>query len=162
MADKDYVGIYKPRKDIKGGAVAQVKIAKDRSCMFLEMARQTQPMDSPKPYDWENTRIAVKLGPTDIGKLLALFNSVLPPNPDPSKDDLELYHQNSKGNKVIKVKRQDRGFYLKASMKEGDKQESLAIPIAWDEAELVRIALDEGYRLMLGWKDQKSYTAKTD
>lgn len=151
MSKKDFVGIYKPRKDIKGGAVAQFKLGSKRDCMFLELAQQTAPMDSERPYDWENTRIAIKLGATDIGKLLALFYGRIPPNPDKEKGDLELFHKNEKGNKVIKIKQQPGGYYLRVSQKEGEKQNAIAIPISYDEAELVSIALRKGYELMLGW-----------
>lgn len=160
MSKKDFVGIYKPRKDIRGGAVAQFKLGSKKDCMFLELAQQTAPMDSERPYDWDNTRIAIKLGATDIGKLLALFHGRIEPNPDKDKSDLELFHKNEKGNKVIKIKEQPNGFYLKVSQKETyigedgksvDRQNAIAIPISWDEAELVSIALRRGYELMLGW-----------
>lgn len=148
---RDFVGIYKPNKNMNG-SVAQFKLGNNRDCMFLEMAKQVRPMDDPKPYDWENTRITIKLGEVDIGKLLALFNGALPPNQDPNKEDLALFHENAKGHKVIKIKRQDRGYYMKVSVKEDGKQDQIAIPISWDEAELVRIALTRGYELMLGWQ----------
>ena len=151
MARKDYVGIYKPRKAITGGAVAQFKIGAQRDCMFLELAKQTQPMNSSEPYDWKNTKITVKLGAADIGKLIALFSGCLPMESDPNKPDLELYHKNAKGNKVIKIKKQDRGYYLKASVQEGSRQDAVAIPISWDETELVLIALKRGFEIMLGW-----------
>lgn len=147
---RDFVGIYKPNKNMNG-AVAQFKMGSQRECMFLELAKQVRPMDDSKPYDWDNTRVTIKLGEVDIGKLLALFNGAVAPNPDPTKDDLQLFHENAKGNKVIKLKRQDRGYYMKVSMKEGERNEQIAIPISWDEVELLRIALTEGYRIILGW-----------
>lgn len=150
---RNYVGVYKPSKDFKNrpGSVAQFKLGGQLDCMFLEMAKQIRPMDDPKPYDWENTRVTIKLGEVDIGKMLALFRQTLPLNPDPQKEDLMLYHENAKGNKVIKFKVQERGFYMKVSVKEGDKTDQISIPISFDEAELIRIALEEAYRIMLGW-----------
>lgn len=150
MARRDYVGIYKANKN-NTGSVLQVKIANKRDCMFLELARQVRPINDPKPYDWDNTRITVKLGESDIGKLLALFGGSLPPNPDPKKEDLMLYHQNPKGNKVIKIKKQARGYYLKVSVKEQNHEDAIAVPIGWDEAELIKIALRRGYEIILGW-----------
>lgn len=147
---RDFVGIYKPNKNMNG-SVAQFKMGSQRDCMFLELAKQVRPMDDSKPYDWDNTRITIKLGEVDIGKLLALFNGAYPPSTDPTKDDLQLFHENAKGNKVIKFKRQDRGYYMKVSIKEGDRQDQIAIPIGWDEVELLRIALTRGYEIVLGW-----------
>lgn len=150
MARKDFVGIYKPKKNINGGAVAQLKLGGQRDCMFLELAPQIRPMNDSKPYDWDESRITIKLGPTDIGKLMILLNGVLPSKGE-NEPDLELFHKNPKGNKVIKIKRQAHGYYLKVSMKEGEKQVSVAIPIAWDEAELLLVALRRGYEIILGW-----------
>jgi len=151
MARRDFVGIYKPRRAVNGGSVLQLKLGSQRDCMFLELAPQIRAMDDSKPYDWDESRITVKLGPTDIGKLLALLNGMLPLADDPKMPDLELFHKNSKGNKIIKIKKQDRGYYVKVSSKELDKQVSVAIPVAWDEAELLRVALNRGYEIILGW-----------
>lgn len=148
---RDYVGIYKPRKNISGGAVMQLKIGSQRDCMFLEAAPQIRPMDDPKPYDWDAQRVTVKLGATDIGKLIAMFDGVAPIEQDENKPDLELFHKNPKGNKVIKAKRQGTGFYFKFSVKEEDKQIQLAIPVSWDESVLLSIALKRAYEIMLGW-----------
>ena len=94
MARRDFVGIYKPRKSISGGAVAQFKLGAQRDCMFLELAPQVRPMGDSKPYDWDESRITVKLGHSDIGKLLALLNGRLPLESDPKTPDLELFHKN--------------------------------------------------------------------
>lgn len=148
---RDFVGIYKPRNGIKGGAVMQIKLSGTRDCMFMELAPQVRAKDDPSPYDWKEQRIAIKLGEADIGKLLALLNGTLPLNPDTRTPDLELFHKNPKGSKIIKIKKQDHGYYIKVSMKEGGKQVSVALPVGWDEAELVRVALNKGYEIMLGW-----------
>lgn len=157
---RDFLGIYKANRN-KNGAVAQFKLAGERvdargdkippSCMFLELAKQVRPMDDAKPYDWENTKITVKLGETDIGKLLSLLNGTLPLQEDPKKEDLMLFHQNQNGNKIIKFKKQSRGYYMKVSVKEGSKSDAIALPISWDEAELLKIALQRGYQIILGW-----------
>jgi hypothetical protein len=147
---RNYLGIYKPNKN-NNGSVAQFKLGSQSDCMFLEMAKQVRPMDDPRPYDWENTRITIKLGETDIAKILALVCGAWPLQSDPQKEDLMLYHENAKGNKVIKFKKQDKGYYMKVSMKEGERTDQISIPISWDEAELLRIALTEGYRVILGW-----------
>ena len=147
---RDFVGIYKANK--KGtGSAAQVKIANDKTCLFLEMAKQVRDMDDAAPYDWKDSGACLKLGESDLGKLLALFNGNLPLQADPKKADLELFHKNSKGNKVLKIKKQERGYYLKLSVAEGDKKLAIAIPFSPDDVELVRIALQRGYEILLGW-----------
>ena len=151
MARRDFVGIYKPKKAITGGSVLQLKLASNRDCMFLEMAPQVRPMKDSRPYDWDNARVTVKIDHGDIGKLLSLFNGTLPLQSDPKTPDLELFHKNPKGSKIIKIKKQSRGYYVKVSMKEGDKQVAVAIPVSWDEAELLKVALNRGYEIMLGW-----------
>jgi hypothetical protein len=145
----NFVGIYKANNN-NTGAVVQFKMGSESDCMFMELAKQCRPMKDPKPYDWENTKVTVKLGDTDIGKLLALFNGFLVEE-DPKKEDLMLYHQNSKGNKIIKFKKQAKGYYMKVSIKEGDRNDSISLPISWDEAELIKIALTKGYEIILGW-----------
>jgi len=147
---RDFIGIYKANKN-NNGSVAQFKLGSEKDCMFMELAKQVRPMRDSRPYDWENTKITVKLGDTDIGKLLALFNGNLPLASDPKKEDLMLFHKNAKGNKIIKLKKQDRGYYMKVSVKEGDKNDSISLPISWDEAELISIGLRKGYEIILGW-----------
>lgn len=147
---KDYIGIHKPNKNMNG-SVAQFKLSNDKSCMFMELARQVRPAKDPAPFDWKNTKMCVQLGVADIGKLLALFNGTWPLSPEPTKEDLHLFHENDRGNKSIKVKKQDRGYYLKVSSKEGDQQNNIAIAISWDEAELLKIALARAFDIILGW-----------
>ena len=147
MARKDHVAVYKPNSRKQGSAL-QLKLGSERSCMFLELAPQAE---GPNPFDWTNRKIIVKLGPSDIGKLLVLFNRVFPPTTDETKPDLQLFHKNPKGNKIIKIKHQENGYYMKVSASEGGKNNAIAIPITWDEVELIKIALNRGYEIMLGW-----------
>ena len=148
---KDYVGIYKPNRN-NNGACAQLKISSDRECMFLEFAPQVRPGTDAVPFDWsKDKKICVKIGVTDIGKILSLFNCVLPLNEDKNKPDLELFHKTGSGNKTIKFKVQQNGYYIKVTMQDGGKLSSLAMPCSWDEAELLKIALTRGYEIILGW-----------
>lgn len=156
MADKDFVkrndiGIYKANKDMKG-SVAQFKLGSKNDCMFLELAKQNKPMDSDAPYDWENTKIAVKLGFADITKMLAYFRNGTEEKP------LKLFHQNDRGSKAIEMVYQEKynSFYLKVSMKEKDKEgkellRNVAVPISQDEVELLRVGMTRALELMLGW-----------
>lgn len=134
--------IYKANN--KGtGSAAQFQLGSKKDCVFLELANQIRPKDDAKPYDWEG-KVIVKLGQTDIGKLLHLFSSNL--------DGVELFHKNDKGNKVVKFTAQENGFYLKVSSKEGDGAPiSISLPISWDEAHLLKLVLERAFIIMLGW-----------
>lgn len=139
--------IYKARSgaDFSGGAAAQFQLSSDNSCVFLELARQIADKESPRPYDWDK-KIIVKLGQGDIGKLLHFMNSCA------NGETLDLFHKNEKGNKILKLTAQDRGFYLKVSAKEGDNQaDGISLPIGWDEAYLLKLALERAFLNILSW-----------
>ncbi len=156
LAKKDnYLAIYKANKN-KNGAALQLRLHRDHECAFFEAAQQIDDMDSKNPYDWAK-KIVVKLGETDIGKLLMLLEDKV--------ETLKLYHQNEKGSKVIEVKKQTgnyKGYFLTISAagkeytdKEGKKvpakSSRVSLPIGDDEAELMKIALKTAYSRMLGW-----------
>lgn len=148
------IGIYKANKNTTG-SVAQFKIANDNSCMFLELAKQVAPMDSSAPYDWEKSKITVKLGFADISKMLVHFRTGEPGKP------LKLFHQNEKGSKTIELDFQDKynSFYMKVTAKEKKKEgdkivdelKNVAVPISLDEVEILRIGMTRALELMLGW-----------
>jgi len=89
------IGIYKANKNVTG-AVAQFKLGSNNDCMFLELAKQTKPMDDSAPYDWENTKITVKLGIADITKMMAYFKM-------DTDDALKLFHRTPKSTKTIEL-----------------------------------------------------------
>lgn len=149
------IGIYKANKKMTG-SVAQFKIARDNSCMFLELAKQIGDMDSKMPYDWENSKITVKLGIPDITKMMNFFRR------GGEAEALKLFHQNDKGSKSIELSWQEKynTFYLKVSAKEKmkdkegkEKEElrSVAVPIGLDEVELLMVGFTRGLELILGW-----------
>lgn len=151
------IGIYKANKKLTG-SVAQFKLAGNKTCMFLELAKQTKAMDDPRPYDWDGSKICVKLGHTDISKILAYFHPQLmyyrsPPEP------LKLFHQNNRGSKSIEFKWQERewqnkktySYYLTVSSKEGDDLKKISCPISLDEVELLKIGFTRAIGLILGW-----------
>jgi hypothetical protein len=141
------IGIYKANKN-KTGSVAQFKLAQDGSCMFLEMARQVNEMDNPRPYDWDN-KIIVKLGLPDISKLMNFFRRNV------GKDHkLDLFHSSEKGSKSIKVEWQDKynSFYLNVSFKDKDGGIlRVGIPIGLDEVELLMAAFQRAVIIILAW-----------
>jgi len=133
--------IYKANS--KGtGSAAQFQLGSKKDCVFLELANQIRPKDDVRPYDWDS-KIIVKLGQADIGKFLLLLAG------GPA---LELFHKNEKGNKIVKVAAQDNGYYLRASAQEGGGQPvAVSLPISWDEAVLLKLALERAFKVMLGW-----------
>lgn len=139
---RESFNIYKANNKQTGSA-AQFQIGSKNDCVFLELANQVRPKDDAKPYDWEK-KLIVKLGTTDIGKMIHFLSS--------SDAMLELFHKNEKGNKVVKISAQDNGFYMKVSSKEGDASPvTISVPISWDEATLLRLALEKAFLSILGW-----------
>lgn len=157
MKRRGQIGIYKANKR-ESGSVAQFEMSRNNDCMFLEMAKQHAPMDSSKPYDWDN-KIIVKLGHTDICKILAFFSPQMmyysrPPEP------LKLFHQNDKGSKGIELKWQERewqgkktySYYLTVSSKVGDADPlKISVPIGLDEVEYLKVGFAKALELILGW-----------
>lgn len=156
LAKKDnYLAIYKANKNTTGAAL-QLRLHRDFECAFFEAALQIDDMDSSNPYDW-GKKIVVKLGESDIGKLLSLLEDKV--------DSLKLFHQNEKGSKIVEVKKQTgnyKGYFMtiSASMKEtvdkdGNKVPAkntrVSLPIGDDEAELMKLALKTAYNRILGW-----------
>lgn len=152
------IGIYKANKK-KTGSVAQFKIGSKNDCMFLEMAKQVRDMEDPAPYDWQNTKICVKLGIADITKMLAYFAPQMMyyrVEPQP----LDLFHKTPSGSKTISLKWQCNEFkgkktysyYLTVSSKEGSKDPiRIACPISLDEVELLKVGFSKALEIILGW-----------
>lgn len=140
------IAIYKPNKKITGG-VAQFKLGNRDDCMFLEIAKQTDVMNSDKPYDWENTKIVVKLGIADITKMMAYFRLSNPGAP------LKLFHKSNRGTKTIELKWQDnyKSYYLSVTSKEHDVLKCAALPIGLDEVELLMVGFNRALEIILRW-----------
>lgn len=143
------IAVYKANGK-KTGSAAQFKIARDKKCMFLEMAKQIDD----KQFDWAK-KIVIKLGEADITKMLALFNGNWPLSTQEGKADLVLFHENAKGNKVINLSKQRNpqfpGFYMTVSVSEGETKDRISIPISPDEVEYLKIGLTKAIELVLGW-----------
>lgn len=145
------IGIYKANPK-KSGSVAQFKMSHKNDCMFLELATQIREMDNAKPYDWDN-KIVVKLGITDITKMMAYFSpQILYKNNPPSP--LKLFHKTARGSKSIELKWQPKynNYYLSVSAKEGDNAPSrVSVPISLDEVELLMVAFPRALEIILAW-----------
>lgn len=148
---EQHIAIYKANRRGQGAA-AQFKISKQKRCMFLEMAKQ----NGEKSFDWEGSKIVVKLGPTDITKMLAVLNHNWPLSDNfPREPDLKLYHENPKGNKAIHLSKQRNenypGFFMQVSISEGDRRDRINLPISLDEAEYLKIGFSKAVEIILGW-----------
>ena len=156
--NRNDIGIYKANKK-KTGSVAQFKMGSKNDCMFLEMAKQVRDMDDSAPYDWKNTKICVKLGTTDISKILAYFGPQLlyyRQIPEP----LKLFHKTAAGSKTIELKWQEReykgkkthSYYLSVSSKQGSQDpQRIGVPISLDEVELLKVGFTRALEIILGW-----------
>ena len=152
------IGIYKANKK-KSGSVAQFKMGSKNDCMFLELAKQVRDMDDPKPYDWDNTKICVKLGTVDITKMMAYFAGQLMyyrTAPEP----LKLFHKTPTGSKTIEMKWQSNeyqgkttySYYLSVSSKSGSQDAiRIACPISLDEVELLKVGFTRALEIILAW-----------
>lgn len=148
------IAIYKANKK-NTGAAAQFKLGHERECMFLEMAKQVRDMNDSKPYDWENTKICIKLGIVDITKILSYFHPQLMYYRK-TPESLKLFHKLDNSSKTIELKWQEyKGRYsylLSVSSKVGDNAPNrLQIPISLDEVELLKVGLVKAIEIILGW-----------
>jgi len=144
------IAMYKANPK-KTGSVAQFKMANNNDCMFLECANQIGEPKSSKPYDWEN-KIIVKLGTTDICKMLAYFRLHQP------NAALKIYHESpGGGNKGIELKWQEyngrQSYYLTVTHQrnKGDKPNRVGTPIGFDEIEYLIVGFQKALELILNW-----------
>ena len=142
------IAIYKPNLK-KTGSVAQFKLGGANDCMFLECTRQIGEMTGSNPYDWKN-KIIVKLGTTDLCKMLAYFNLYQPASP------LKLMHKLGTSNQLIELKWQEynghSSYYLSVSHKAGDAEANrVSIPIALDEVEYLVVGFRKALEIILDW-----------
>lgn len=145
------IAIYKPNPK-KTGSVAQFKLGHQNDCMFLEIAPQLKEGGTDKrPFDWEK-KIIVKLGETDICKFLAYIGLNRP------GAALKIYHESPDGgNKGIEFKWQEYkgrpSYYMKVSHQKnkGAQATSVAIPIALDEIEFLKVGFRKALEVILDW-----------
>ena len=149
---------------------------KDDGCIFLEMA----PTSSPNVYDWENNKIIMALGVTDISKIIMFLQSPQHPAYQPTarnqKADgcLHIYHDKGAGTTskgkdttnltISKPEGYDNYFFDGYQNKEGIIKK-VKITISPDEAISLRILLQKAIPLLLawdGWNKDDALHAKID
>jgi hypothetical protein len=99
---KPYYNIYKPLSKADSGCALQFSYDPFKGAIFLEAARQRGArlaIGSKEQFDWKN-KIVFKIGTTDIGTLLLLFNG--------RKTEVECFHsgQDKSHSSVLKISKQ--------------------------------------------------------
>lgn len=92
--------------------------------------------------------ITIKLGIPDIGEILSVLNGVQ----NSTNGSKGLYHQNNKGNSLIKFERNEKGISLSVSQKIGDGSPlKYFITLSIADAEVLRLLLAEAVKKNYGW-----------
>jgi hypothetical protein len=147
--------LYKPKKN-GDGAASQWDLGSNRQNIFLVIAEQKR--DSEKPsFDWDN-KITMKLGPNDIGEILAVLanlqESVGPKDSDGKGKG--LYHQTDKGNTILQLaKMKDgKGYAIRISQKLKNKKEARILQhfITVAEGCVLETLLRRGVEVIYRWK----------
>ena len=127
---------------------------KPHGCVFLDLA----PAIDKNIYDWNNQKIVMALGITDLGKIVSYLRA---PNHNIFKGTLNLYHDKGAGtadkNKHVttvtinKVAGKDN-FFLSASQKEnGAVIKQATVTISPDEAVVIGTLLQTAISRILSW-----------
>ncbi len=129
---------------------------KDDGCVFLEMA----PAVGPNNYDWENGKITMALGISDIPKIILFLQA--PGHSTFSKSDgkLKLYHDKGAGtaskgqdttNLTIEKPADYDNFFVSVYQKRGDSVREAKVSVSQDEAIAMGILLREAIPQILAW-----------
>lgn len=126
------VQLKKPGTDNNGQIV--------RGCMFFEIANAIEGSDK---MDWNN-KINMKIGVSDIGKILAGLKS---------RKEIKIYHENSQGNSALNIAegQQPGTFAFNFSKKVGDQVQRANIYLNVEDMNVFLILLETGLPAMLGW-----------
>jgi len=135
-------------------------IRKAEGVVFLEMA----PTIGPNNYDWQNQKMIMALGITDIPKVILYLRNpshvIFKDRNDPSKKQLLIYHDkgagtNTKGQnvKTLQVVKPDDAysFFFTMYQKEGTKETTATVPISPDEAIAIGTLLQAAITQVLAW-----------
>lgn len=148
--------IYKPKKDGTGTA-SQFSFAKDKGCLFLEMAAQlpTKDENDNATFNWDN-KIIFKMGPVDVAELLLVLHNIKNGAGTKEKDTENykgLFHSTSNGNSILKFEKgKYDGFYLGLNVKKGDSTPvSLKHSLTSGEGIILRILLEKAIELIYDW-----------
>jgi len=151
---KPYYNIYKPLKKDDAGAALQFSYDGPKESVYLEAARQKGPkleIGSKDQFDWEG-KIVFKLGITDIGQLLLLFNG--------KKTEVKCIHSppDGKHTSVLEMRKQSGDYdnyqlKLSKTTKEeaGSKTNSVGLYVDHHEMVVLSHFFREALTRMLGF-----------
>jgi len=131
---------------------------RDDGCVFLEMA----PSVGNNIYDWENSKIIMALGITDIPKIILYLRSFRHPmfksKDDPDVFQLKLYHDkgagtNTKGQDVttFTLNKPDGKNNFFATLYQKSTGKTATVTVSPDEAIAMGILLQAAIPLILAW-----------
>lgn len=151
--------LYKPFKNKEGkflGAASSLefktgepdKYGNFDAMVFWNMAPQSGEKDGNALFDWEN-KITMKLGIPDLGELLAVLNG----NKDSVSNNGSLYHQNAKGNTVLKFSfdKEKQRYIAQLSTKRDSDTKQYGHSFSVGEAEVLRVLLTSAVESFYKW-----------
>jgi len=146
--------VYKARNS-GDGAASQWDLSADKNCVFLEMAKQKGKNDDGNAsFDWQS-KIAFKLGLSDIGEILAVLCGVqkgVGPLDSSSNKHKGLFHSNKSGNAILNFGKDDHGiFHIRLSVKKGDEQTRVQHTLTKGEACTLGVLLRHAVVCICGW-----------
>jgi hypothetical protein len=129
---------------------------KDDGCLFLEMA----PAIGPNEYDWNNSKIIMALGMSDIPKIMLYLRAPGHPQFQKSDGKLKLYHDkgagsSTKGQNTTNLtidKPADRdNFFLSIFQSNNGTNKNATVTISADEAIAMGTLLQAAIPLIMAW-----------
>ena len=114
----------------------------ERGAIFFEIARAKEGTDK---MDWEN-KITMKIGVTDIGKILAGLKTI-------NTQTIDIYHESQNGSTTLKIGAGQRPgtFSFAYGKKVGDKTESMMIYLNAEDMNIFMVLMNAGLPVILGW-----------
>ncbi len=142
--------VYRANKTNTGTATAwQLANKKDNKydpfMVFLIGTNQTGSDENGNAkFDWQNA-INVKMGENDLGEFIAVLER--------RKDELKLFHETpGGGNKVINFSLLDKGYGLKISAQDKDKNnKQVSQVIGFGEAAVLLVLLKRAVEQIYQW-----------
>jgi hypothetical protein len=126
--------IYKPRKD-GGGAATQFEMRPDADKGYVFFFSGAGQNGTEKNFNWQN-KINMSLGTSDIQEMLATLQR--------RQDECNLFHESpGGGNKVLEIKKTDRGYSLRLSYKKEGPADGVSHAVTHGEAAALAALLEK-------------------
>lgn len=134
-------------------------LKKDEGVIFLEAA----PTIGKNSYDWENQKVTIALGLTDISKIV-LYLKTWPTHLDDNGNScVNIYHDSSSSKNLppntntstVKVSRSldpnSKSFFWKIAKKTQAGTTEINLPVSNEETIIISKLLDRSIPAILGW-----------